>query len=55
MRAEYQVPESVPDVPSMPDDLPEIPADPTGPGGDMEPQARFGTMRLSSQERYRRA
>jgi hypothetical protein len=49
MLAEYQLPDSVPDVPSMPDappDLPEIPADPTSPGGDPEPQARLA-MRLS--------
>ena len=48
MGAEYQIPESVPDVPSMPDDLPEIPADPTGPGGDTEPQDVLAAMRLSS-------
>jgi hypothetical protein len=36
MYAEYQPPESVPDVPSGPD-IPEIPADPTPPGGDPEP------------------
>jgi hypothetical protein len=36
MYAEYQVPESVPDVPSGPD-VPVIPADPTPPGGDPEP------------------
>ena len=50
MRAEYQIPESVPDVPSMPDappDLPGIPADPTGPGGDPEPQAQLAALRLS--------
>jgi hypothetical protein len=49
MLAEYQVPDSVPDVPSMPDeppDMPEIPADPTWPGGDPEPQDRLVT-RLS--------
>ena len=41
MVAEYQVPESVPDVPSMPDappDMPGIPPDPTSPTGDPEPQ-----------------
>ena len=38
MYAEYQVPESVPDVPATaPDTIPEIPADPTPPGGDPEP------------------
>jgi hypothetical protein len=42
MRAEYQAPDSIPDVPSMPDtDLPEIPADPTSPAGDPEPQGRL--------------
>jgi len=41
MRAEYAVPESVPDVPSTPDtELPEIPADPTSPLGDPGPQDR---------------
>ena len=40
MIAEYQVPESVPDVPPTgPDTVPEIPADPTPPGGDPEPMA----------------
>jgi hypothetical protein len=43
MRAEYQVPESVPDVPSGPD-VPEIPADPTSPGGDPEPQDRLAAI-----------
>jgi hypothetical protein len=41
MVAEYQIPESVPDVPAMPDappDMPGIPADPTSPTGDPEPQ-----------------
>lgn len=41
MVAEYQIPESVPDVPTMPDappDMPGIPADPTSPQGDPEPQ-----------------
>jgi hypothetical protein len=39
MYAEYQVPESVPDVPAMPDSNPgqPIPADPTSPAGDPEP------------------
>jgi hypothetical protein len=40
MRAEYVVPGSSPEVPSMPDfppDTPEIPADPTSPDGDPEP------------------
>jgi hypothetical protein len=38
MIAEYQVPESVPDVqPTGPDTVPEIPADPSSPGGDPEP------------------
>jgi hypothetical protein len=36
MYAEYQVPETVPDVPWGPG-VPEIPADPTPPGGDPEP------------------
>jgi hypothetical protein len=36
MYAEYQAPETVPDVPSGPD-VPEIPADPTPPSGDPEP------------------
>jgi hypothetical protein len=36
MYAEYQAPETVPDVPSEPN-VPEIPADPTPPGGDPEP------------------
>ncbi len=40
MYAEYQVPESIPDVPSLPDAPSEIPlpADPTGPV-EPEPQA----------------
>ncbi len=40
MYAEYQMPESIPDVPAMPDAPSEIPmpADPTGPV-DPEPQA----------------
>ena len=39
MYAEYQVPESVPDVPAMPDSNPgqPIPADPTSPAGNPEP------------------
>jgi hypothetical protein len=38
MHAEYQVPESIPEVTPMgPDTVPEIPADPTPPGGDPEP------------------
>jgi hypothetical protein len=36
MYAEYQQPETVPDVPSGPG-VPEIPADPTPPSGDPEP------------------
>jgi hypothetical protein len=38
MHAEYQVPETIPDVPATgPATVPEIPADPTPPGGDPEP------------------
>jgi hypothetical protein len=36
MYAEYQVPETVPGIPSGPD-VPGIPADPAPPSGDPEP------------------